>query len=128
MLVMVAGCRPGSVEQVNTPAPCSTIPPYVPPTVAPTVDFQPTIYAVQTESALICFTDLTQNAPTPTLTNWPTSVHSNTPLPEKTNTATATLKPLWTQTPTQSAWGCTYIESLPEKSTSFAPNVDFDAT
>ena len=92
------------------------------------MDFQPTIYAVQTESALKCYTDLTQNAPTPTQTNSPTSVPSNTPLPEITNSATATLKPLWTRTPTQSAWGCTIIESFPENSTSFAPNSDFDAT
>ena len=136
MPVIVAGCVPGLVEQVNTPAPCPTnLPTTIPPTVAPTVDFQPTIYAVQTEASVKCYADLTENAPTPTLTNSPTSTLTNSPtstpsntsLPELTSTATATLKPVWTQTPTQGAWGCTIVESSPEKSASFGPNADFDA-
>jgi hypothetical protein len=128
MLVVAAGCVPGPAEPANTPAPCPTcLPTSVPPTVVPMVDFQATIYAVQTESVLKYIADLTENAPTPTLTSSPSPVPSNTSPPTMTNTSTATLKPTSTLTPTQSAWGCTIIEASPEKNTSFGPNADFDA-
>lgn len=98
------------------------------PTLAPTVDIQPTLDSVRTQAALTVIADLTRNAPTVTSTkaNTATSAPSQTPL--ATAKATGTLLPWWTTTPTQPAGGCSITSTSPKQNTSFAPNADFDAT
>lgn len=95
------------------------------PTLAPTVDLQPTLNAVKTQSAATVIADLTKNAPTATKTTVPT-IPTNTPRPTATVKATNTLLPLWTKTPTQPSGSCTVTESSPKPNEVIAPGASFD--
>jgi hypothetical protein len=107
------------------------------PTLAPTVDFQPTLIAVQAQAVRTVIANLTQNAPTATQvppvtatavsTSTATPVPSNTPLP--TATTTATYIP-WTLTPsaTLNPFRCAVTDVSPKANTSFDAKSDFDAT
>jgi hypothetical protein len=95
------------------------------PTLAPTVDIQPTLNAVKTQSAATVIADLTKNAPTATKTAVPT-IPTNTPRPTATVKATNTLLPWWTKTPTQPSGSCTITESSPLPTEAIAPNGSFD--
>jgi hypothetical protein len=105
------------------------------PTAAPTVDVQPTLIAVQTQSARTVVANLTQNAPTstpvtpatPTATQMPTATSTPTVPPLPTATPTATWIP-WTLTPTQAAWSCSITSFTPSLNANIASNSDFDAT
>jgi hypothetical protein len=97
-------------------------------TLAPTVNIQPTLDAVKTQSALTVIAYLTQNAPTITPTASPTSTPTYTSTPQFTPTKTNTLLPLWTKTPTQSVWGCEITSFSPALNASLNSSTDFDAS
>jgi len=116
---------------------CSSPTP-IPTLLAPTVDLQPTLNAVQTLAAQTVITNLTKNAPTAVLAT-ATLAASSTPAatatqapPAATNTAlpptaapTATYVP-WTLTPTVAPYSCSITSSAPPANTSYAVNSNFD--
>ena len=130
---LLAGC--GSPTATVTPtAAATTAPTSAPATAAPTLDLQPTLNAVKTQSAATVIANLTQNAPSatslpPTATQpaqaTATAAPSSTPLPA----ATATTKPIltpWTLVPTQAAYSCAITSFYPTKNISYPPLSNFD--
>jgi hypothetical protein len=104
-------------------------------TLAPTVDIQPTLIAVQTQAASTVIANLTKNAPT--ATQIPPATATATQLPTATPTLTNTAQPTasptatyvpWTLTPTLAPLACTITDFSPKLNTNIAPNSDFDAT
>ena len=112
---------------------------------APTIDVQPTLNFVQTQSAQTVVAGLTQAAPPPATatkaaTATPFVITATLPAPTVTpNVITATpgaptatpTKPTstyvpWTRTPTESAWSCTISEVTPKMNTVLSPGADFD--
>ncbi len=111
---------------------CASPTPTVAPTAVATVDFQPTINAIKTQSAVTVIANLTQNAPsatpvTPTQTPLPTATLAPTSTPLPPATATATFVP-WTLTPTQTAYSCTVTDYSPKSTFSISPSGNFDAS
>ncbi len=105
------------------------------PTAVATLDLQPTLNAVKTQSAQTVVANLTQNAPTAapaTATSTPNPTATGTPVPTATialptSTSTATFIP-WTLTPTVGAFSCVVTSVSPKTTDKLGPTADFDAT
>ncbi len=135
VVLALAGLLVGCTNPTPTATP-TTPPTVAPPTAAPTIDLQPTLNAVKTQSAATVIANLTQNAPSATATTAATATKaaqpatattapSNTPLPQATATAKPILTP-WTLVPTQAAYSCIVTSVSPTTSVSYPPSSNFD--
>jgi hypothetical protein len=104
-------------------------------TVAPTVDLQPTLNAVQTQAAQTVIANVTKNAPptaTPvTPTNTPAA--TSTPVPTATLASTNTLVPTatityapWTLTPSPAPYSCAITSASPAAGASISVGGSYD--